>query len=202
MESKFTHEFHGYQTARQVVITPELPWSCCLGIRGLNGSRSCLVSILRTTIANFLSVLKLLHTVPSMHRKQMWTTGISDLYRSAVYVPLQKSLQNSFDVTVCVTVPEEAHNTHRTRKLSVIFLHKWRLMVMTANAQGISCHPNRTLKANLIKINFVSSKFKVFKKNYFDYLSTNTFSVWSWSCVTTEIMLPLEGIHFEIMECF
>lgn len=48
---------------------------------------------------------------------------------------------------------------------------------MTANAQGISCHPNRTLKANLIKINFVSSKSKVFKKNYFDYLSTNTFSV-------------------------
>lgn len=39
------------------------------------------LSLLRTTMANFLSVLKLLHTVPSMSRKQMWTTGISDLHR-------------------------------------------------------------------------------------------------------------------------
>lgn len=95
MESKFTHEFHGYQTARQVVMTPELPWSCCLGIRGLNGSRSCLVSIFRTTIANFLSVLKLLHTAPSMHREQMWTTGISDLHKSAVCVPFRSHFKTA-----------------------------------------------------------------------------------------------------------
>lgn len=111
--------------------------------------------------------------------------------------PLQKSLQNSFDVTACVMVPEGAHNTHRPRKLKVsFFLHKRRLIVMITNAQGISCHPNRTLKANLIKINFVSSKSKVFKKNYFDYLSTNTFSVWRWSCVTTEIMLSFRKDTF------
>lgn len=30
-------------TRQQGKSLPELPWSCCLGIRGLNGSRSCLV---------------------------------------------------------------------------------------------------------------------------------------------------------------
>lgn len=49
-----------------------------------------LPGIRRITMVNFLSVLELLHTVPSMHRKHMWTSDISELNRSVVYVsPLE-----------------------------------------------------------------------------------------------------------------
>lgn len=153
MESKFTYEFHSYQTARQVITWT--PMELLLENQRPEWQQE-LPGILRVTMVNFLSVLKLLHTVPLMHKKQMWTTGISELSRSAVYVsPSEVTSKQLRCHCLCYGSWRSPQYPQTKKTESVIFLHKWRQRVMIANAQGIFCHPNKTLMANLIKINFV-----------------------------------------------
>lgn len=58
------------------------------------------------------------------------------------------------------TIPTDQVNCH-------FLLQKWRLIVLTSNAQDISWYPNRTLEVNLIKIKLVSGKSEGFKKKLF-----------------------------------